>query len=308
MLFDKKFLILTYHRVLAVSDPLRPGQTDVRMFEQHAKALASAFNVLSLDDAANRLKEGTLPSRAVVITFDDGYRDNATVALPILKKNNLTATFFVAAGFLDGGRMWNDTVIEAIRSCSRDQLDLEHLGLDCYCLKTVVGRKEAITKLLDRLKYMGVGAREECTNRIASAAGVDLPTDLMMSSGQVRMLTEQGMSVGGHTVNHPILARIELAAAKREIEEGRDRLEGITGQQVSTFAYPNGEPDTDYNKHHVGILKGLGFQVAVSTAHGCVTRYCDMLQLPRIVSWDKTRLRFSVRLLKSYFSPDAARV
>ncbi len=308
MLFDNKFLILTYHRVLAVSDPLRPSQTDAAMFEQHASALADGFNVLSLDEAVTRLEEGSLLNRAVVITFDDGYRDNATVALPILKKNDLTATFFVAAEFLDGGRMWNDTVIEAIRICKHDELGLEHLELGRYCLKTQADRREAITRLLGQLKYMDLVAREECTDQIASAAGVDLPADLMMSSGQVKMLAEQGMSIGGHTVSHPILARIDLAAAKQEIEQGKDRLECITGQSVNTFAYPNGEPGTDYNCEHVEIVRDLGFRAAVSTAHGCVTRHGDMLQLPRIVSWDKTRLRFTLRLLKAYFSPGAARV
>jgi len=68
-----------------------------------------------LSDAITRLRRGTLPSCAVSITFDDGYADNAENALPLLQKYAITATFFIASGFIDGGRMWNDTVIESVR-------------------------------------------------------------------------------------------------------------------------------------------------------------------------------------------------
>jgi len=307
MLFNHKFLILTYHRVLTVPDSLRPDQADATMFEQHAKALAFGFNVLSLDDAVIRLRQGRLPNRAVVITFDDGYRDNFTVALPILKKNDLTATFFIATDFLDGGRMWNDTVIEAIRLCESEELDLRHLGLGHWRLETRQQRVEAIDKLLQSLKYRDLTARNEYTKQIESAVGVDLPCDLMMSSEQVRMLAEQGMSIGAHTASHPILARIDAVSARHDIEQGRDHLERVTGHSISAFAYPNGRPDSDYEKAHVDIVRELGFHAAVSTAYGCATSQCDVLQLPRMVAWDHSRFRFTLRLLKTYFAADAAR-
>ena len=77
------------------------------------------FNVISLADGVAGLKRGCLPPRALSITFDDGYRDNHDIALPILLQLGLPATFFVATGFLDGGRMFNDTVIEAVRFACR---------------------------------------------------------------------------------------------------------------------------------------------------------------------------------------------
>ena len=107
--------VLIFHRVLPVPDPLFPDEVDARRFDELCGWLKGWFNMLSLDDAVARIKTGTLPTRAACITFDDGYADNYQVALPILRRHGLTATFFVATGFLDGGRMWNDTVIESVR-------------------------------------------------------------------------------------------------------------------------------------------------------------------------------------------------
>ena len=110
-----RLTILIFHRVRAQPDPLFPN-------EMHASRVCRAHGMrarLVQRAAARRggaaLERGSLPARALAITFDDGYADNATVALPILRRLGLPATFFVATGFLDGGRMWNDTVIEAVR-------------------------------------------------------------------------------------------------------------------------------------------------------------------------------------------------
>ena len=106
--------ILIFHRVLPGPDPLQPDVPEAQRFEQILRWVARWFQVLPLDEAVARLAARTLPARAVAITFDDGYADNATVALPVLKRVGFPATFFIATSFLDGGRMWNDTVIESV--------------------------------------------------------------------------------------------------------------------------------------------------------------------------------------------------
>jgi peptidoglycan/xylan/chitin deacetylase (PgdA/CDA1 family) len=84
---------------------------------------------LSKSNPRSSAASGALPERAAAITFDDGYADNFTRALPLLREQGLPATFFVATGFLDGGRMWNDTISEAIRRCNEDVVDLSAIGL-----------------------------------------------------------------------------------------------------------------------------------------------------------------------------------
>jgi peptidoglycan/xylan/chitin deacetylase (PgdA/CDA1 family) len=116
--------ILIYHRVLPVPDPLRAGEPDATRFDQQMRYLARHFSVLPLREAFRRLRAGTLPRRACCITFDDGYADNLTVALPILEKYGLPATIFIATGYLDGGRMFNDAAIDALGAAPGDALDL----------------------------------------------------------------------------------------------------------------------------------------------------------------------------------------
>ena len=88
---NARLSILIYHRVIPEPDPIHFYKTDANIFRIHMNALADGFNVLPLREAVKRLKNGTLPSRAACITFDDGYANNATVALPILQERALPA-------------------------------------------------------------------------------------------------------------------------------------------------------------------------------------------------------------------------
>jgi peptidoglycan/xylan/chitin deacetylase (PgdA/CDA1 family) len=119
----------------------------------------------------------------------------------------------------------------------------------------------------------------------------------MMSSDQVRRLHAAGMTIGAHTVSHPILARLPREQALREIVDGRLRLEQIIGAAVRLFAYPNGKPGTDYHAESVELVRAAGFDAAFSTAWGVATRTSDLLQIPRFTPWDRTPSRFALRML-----------
>jgi len=240
-----------------------------------------------------------LPPRAACVTFDDGYADNAEVALPILQKLGIPATFFIATGFLDGGRMWNDTVIELVRGASGAELDLEQLGFGRFDITDVPQRQRAITTLIGKLKYLPLQERKEQIDAICKHLQPDLPNNLMMTADQVRQLHNAGMDIGGHTVNHPILARLDASAARREIAEGKETLEAMIGARVRLFAYPNGKPGQDYLAEHVGIVKDLGFEGAVSTAWGAMPSAPDLYQLPRFTPWDQGAHKFMLRMARN---------
>ena len=288
--------ILIFHRVLPAPDPFFPDLPDRARFNEILTWLKSWFTVLPLDDAARRLAAGSLPERAAAITFDDGYADNVTTALPLLREHGLTATFFIATGFLDGGRMWNDTIIEALRRCPQGAIDLDAFGLGRRVLATPGDRRTVIDALIGHAKYLASPKRAALSERVAALAGVEAPTDLMMLSAQVRDLHRAGMQIGAHTVSHPILTRLTPDDARHEIADSRNRLEEILGQRVGLFAYPNGKPGDDYGEEHVALVRDLGFDAAVSTEHGAAVRGSDPMQLPRFTPWDRSRLRFGVRL------------
>ena len=292
--------IFIFHRVLPQPDLLFPDELDATRFNEVMGWIKPLFNVLPLDAAVNALKTGKLPPRAAAITFDDGYADNHDVALPILLKHELPATFFIATGFLDGGRMWNDTVIESIRACPADRLDLTELGLGAHLVNSALEKRTAITAIIGQIKYLPMGERLELTQNLSEAAGVTPPEDLMLTSVQVRELHARGMQIGAHTVSHPILARTELAEARREITDSKHFLENLLETQVSLFAYPNGKYGADYKEEHARIVQSLGFSAALTTTRGAASSDTDPFQLPRFTPWDRSRLKFGVRLLDNY--------
>ncbi|MDR3454006.1 MAG: polysaccharide deacetylase family protein [Rhodoferax sp.] len=290
---------LIFHRVLPTPDPLFPDEMDARRFTEICGWLKSWFNVLPLDQAVTRLKAGTLPARAACITFDDGYADNFQMAMPILQQHRLTATFFVATGFLDGGRMWNDTIIETVRNSTKPLLDLSSLNLRQYPVTTLAEKRAAIAALIDQIKYQPVAQRISVTEQIARLAPAQLPQDLMMTSLQVKAMHQAGMQIGAHTVSHPILARLSEDQARQEISDSQIFLERLLGERVGLFAYPNGKPGEDYSPQTVGLVRSLGFDAAVSTQWGASDQDDDPLQIRRFTPWDKTRLRFGVRMLRN---------
>jgi peptidoglycan/xylan/chitin deacetylase (PgdA/CDA1 family) len=292
--------ILIYHRVLPRVDPLFPEAGDAESFDQQMGLLADCFRVIPLADAIRGLRSGNLPSRAACVTFDDGYADNAEIALPILKKHGIPATFFVSSGVLDGGRMWNDTVIELIRGAPGDLLDLGTLDLGSFPIGTIIQRRDTIDKLIRGLKHLPPESRQSRIDQMHSVIPVNPPGNLMMTSEQVRLLHRAGMEIGGHTVLHPILASTEKSAARTEIANGKEMLEGIIRAPVHFFAYPNGKPERDYLPEHVAMVRELGFEAAVSTAHGAARPGDDLYQLPRFTPWDRGgQSRFVFRMIQN---------
>ncbi len=292
--------ILIYHRVAPEPDPLFPLEVDAQRFTRQMQALAQHFHVLPLREAVDRLQSGTLPSGSACITFDDGYADNAQVALPILKNLGLPATFFVASGYLDGGVMFNDRVIEAIRATSLPQLDLSEISLGYPAVSTLPEKRTAIRSILGQIKYRSPEERHSFCQYIEQVSGTEVPRHLMMTSHQVRLLHHHGMTIGGHTLHHPILASLQNELeAREEIRLNKEHLEQIIEAPVDLFAYPNGVPDQDYRAEHAVMVRSLGYRAAVTTARGVATLSSDPFQLPRFTPWEPSISRYSLRLVQN---------
>lgn len=300
--FPKRLVILMYHRVHAQPDSLRPWDVSGAEFDWQLSVLKRHFKVLPLLEAFRRMRAGTLPPRAACITFDDGYADNHDVALPLLKRHGLTATFFIATGYLDGGRMWNDTLIDAVACASGDELDARQIGLGRFPIRTEQERLDTVHQLLGALKYAEPGERIERSQSLWDQVGVEkFSMHHMMTTNQLLALHSSGMEIGAHTVSHPILARVPHDRAQAEICESRERLQEILDSDIHIFAYPNGRPGRDYNRQHVEMVHDAGFECAVSTAWGYADAKMDSYQLARIAPWDKSPLRFGMRVFRGYF-------
>jgi peptidoglycan/xylan/chitin deacetylase (PgdA/CDA1 family) len=291
--------IIFYHRVLSQPDPLLPDTPDVRLFDIHMRTLSRVFRIVSLEEGVAALRAGTLPSRAVCVTFDDGYRDNYEIALPVLQRHAVTATFFVASGFLGNGRLFADTVIESIRRLPAGKVDLGWFGLGIQPVHDAASRLALIDRLVAEIKYRRLDSRKEACDRIAHLSKQPLPDDLMMSPEQLRAMHRAGMSVGGHTLDHPILGVLHPEDAQRQIVADRADIAAIIGTPPSFFAYPNGRVNRDFGASHVALVRDAGYAGAVTTDAGCASSSSDPFLLPRQSPWQRTPLRLAAGIARS---------
>jgi peptidoglycan/xylan/chitin deacetylase (PgdA/CDA1 family) len=298
-LAGRRLTIVLFHRVLSGPDPLLPDAPDRRRFAQILRWLGGTFTVMTLRDAVTALEAGGLPRRALVITFDDGYADNATEALPELQAAGLPATFFVTTRFMNGGLMWNDRVIEAVRAWQRQAIDLTALGLPCFTMDT--RRIRVIREIQQAILYRHFNDRENIATELFSSSGSTV-TRLMMDSRQIRLLHDSGMEIGAHTHSHPILVRLGSEEARSEIATNKALLEQIIGGPVTSFAYPNGRVGEDYTVEHMNMAAELGFNCAVTTMPGTVANLEGRFEIPRFSPWDQTRPRYLARLVRNYFA------
>lgn len=288
-----------FHRVLAQPDPFLPGRMDARRFDELLHWIGGQFNVMAPLEACERLRSGGLPPRAAMITFDDGYADNHDVALPLLQRHGMRAAFFVATGFLGGGTMFNDRVVEAVRAAPGTAIDAGWLGLASLPIDTVEQRRRAIAPLLNAVKYQPQQERDEAVERLERLCGSRVSGHLMMTDRQVAALHHAGMEIGGHTRTHPILRVLDDVQAQREIEAGAEDLEAITGVAPALFAYPNGKPGEDFDERHPAMVEAAGFRFAFTTVPGASSAATDRFRLPRFTPWDRSALRFQARMLRN---------
>jgi peptidoglycan/xylan/chitin deacetylase (PgdA/CDA1 family) len=309
-------LALLYHRVTEL--PLDPQLLCVspRHFGQHLDVLATEFQPLSLLEFIERLRCGRLPSRAVVVTFDDGYEDNLSGAKPILDKYGVPATVFVTTGYMGENRefWWDElerlllqpgVLPEVITLNIRGVAYEWELGESAHFTSaeshrharwnvsqrdnTPTSRHELYRSLCELLRPLSHAERRPLLDQLSAAAGTDhaaRPTHRILSRQQVRDLAASGLvSVGAHTVTHPQLSALPPDRQRQEMHLSRQHLESVLDQPVTTFAYPYGSL-LDYGADTVAAVRQTGFAAACSNFAEDITRRTDPFQLPRAIIRD----------------------
>lgn len=293
-------VILTYHRVLDGPDVMRPGETTAAAFDAQMRVLSSNFPVTTFGEYIQSFDGEMHLDNSVIVTFDDGYRDNFDVALPILQKYGLSATFFIATGFRDGGMMWNDRLIEAVRAAVGQTIDLRDAGGSVTPLATFEDASNCAKQTLARIKRLPQQERATVVEGIVQSVGHTPSGRMMMVDSEIAALANSGMEVGAHTVTHPILASLSVDEARTEIMESKRTLERILGSDVKSFAYPNGRPGKDYSAVHVDLVRECGFAGAATTQWGCATRLSSPFEVPRKSLWGTGGAGIWLRLTKAF--------
>jgi peptidoglycan/xylan/chitin deacetylase (PgdA/CDA1 family) len=257
-------VVMNYHRVGEASSSTLNQElwsatqddldAQIKFFKSHCDVIAEA----DVADVVKREK-----GRYLQLTFDDGYRDAYEGAFPVLKANGVSATFFLATGFLDQPRVpWWDEIAWMVKNGAPD------FG----------GRtpREALINALGRVyRSVPAGRREAYLDLLGEASGAGRSgtgpaADLWLTWDMVRAMRDGGMTFGGHTVSHCELSKLPRAEQEREIAGCKQRIEQELGGRMRTFSYPFGEPSV-FNADTRSCLEGLGVEWAYSYYGGYQT-------------------------------------
>jgi peptidoglycan/xylan/chitin deacetylase (PgdA/CDA1 family) len=259
--------VLAYHRIVN-ADPLQELCVSPDLFDLQVALLASAFRIISLEEAVMRLEKGDLESHCVALTFDDGWRDNYVHAFPVLKKYAVPATIFVTSDAISSGRFSWYEFDDAILQTSAASIDLEPYGLGRLPLRNARLRSAAVDRLHGILKDMEHSQRQEVAESVIRRYGRPVGSRIMLNWEELREMMASGLvAVGGHTISHPILTRISAEEARREISGCKTIVEENLGRPVRFFAYPNGTP-ADINRQLADLVREAGYVAAFGMTAG----------------------------------------
>lgn len=260
-------------------------------FDAHVRTIAQRFAPVTMERVAQFAKEGRrLPPRSVAVTFDDGYADNYDVALPVLSRYGVPATFYIMVNAVETGiPPWYCRLNFAFRTTRRPEWTDPDQRQSYKIERT--HEKEAALKTAFALGARKTGSQqEEFVRRIEKSLEVEplgCEAGLMLNWEKVRALNTAGHSIGGHTLSHPNLAHVTEEEARTEILGCKKRLEAEIGEPVDHFSYPHPALNPQWSPQTLQITREVGFKSAVLTTCGPVRQGDEPLALKRIYAADE---------------------
>jgi len=297
--------VLTYHRVgpRGAAGELDDGVLDAtpEQFDEQLGLAKEYFEPIGIEDVAAWLRGAPLPKNPLLVTFDDGYLDCLTAALPILQKHGIAATFFLATDYITERRLfWWDRIALILKRSRREVLEIK---VPVPGLLPLGGaRTETERHLLQIVKRHRGLDLAAFIDDLARAADVhispeeerDLVDRYLMTWDDVAEMARAGMDIGSHTRSHRILQTLDEAALDDELQGSRRELEERTGRRVSAIAYPVGYPVVADPR----ILRALarsGYEVGFSAASGVSSTWVPPSR------WDVKRLAMDVNYTSRFF-------
>jgi peptidoglycan/xylan/chitin deacetylase (PgdA/CDA1 family) len=282
-----ELLVLMWHGVAdARLSPACWHQVALDDFRRQAAWVARRHVVLPLSDALPRLAAGTLPARACAITFDDGYRNVATNAYPVLSRLGLPFTVFLATSTLGTDRvLWPDRLWLAFARARAASVDLAALGLGTLPLSDDAERGTAYALAVLAMKALPAAEKDarlhEVEGLLRPAPGGPGPFRALAWDDVARLAATGLVEFGGHSTTHDLLARLPDEEVARQVAESHRAVAERTGTTPVAFAYPNGRPQ-DFDERAREACRRAGLSFAFSTVEGPATRASDPLALPRV--------------------------
>ncbi|MEP0965608.1 MULTISPECIES: polysaccharide deacetylase family protein [Cyanophyceae] len=310
-----------YHRIACPElDPWRLSVTP-QHFAEHLAIIRQQAQPMSLQELAAARRDGDVPRRAVVITFDDGYADNLHQAKPLLEKYNIPATVFVTTGHLNSTReFWWDELERVLLTPGRlpetlhltiaGRPKLWHLGEAAnYTAEDFEGDRDRQAweglpnsrlafyySVWDALRKLPADQQQTLQDEILAWATTSAQARAdycALTTEELFKLEQDGLvEIGAHTVTHPSLPAHSLTFQHKEIYSSKITLEQLLKHPVKSFAYPFG----DLDKTSVSIVEKCGFEQACSTIQLKVLKGSEELKLPRLEAKNWTSSVFKKNL------------
>ena len=282
----RSLIVLTYHHVLSTrlrgSLARRPDDAVYAdEFDAQISHLRRHHHIVTGPQFQRFLSGEPLPQHSVLVTFDDGYLNNFTDAFPILRRHDATAIFFLTTGFLDepSSRLWLERFDAAAASCRPSTIAsvVSHHALPL--------EPASVGALRRLLKRSTADVRDGVVRELERCAGAGVPPfrsdTAPMSWTQAREMASAGMTLGGHTASHQVLAGTDVVDAKQEVVRCRERIQQELDTECWAFSFPNGER-SDFREADKASLRESGYLCAFTQIDGFVTRESDRFALPRV--------------------------
>lgn len=236
----------------------------------------------------------------IAFTVDDGYEDFYSDGLPVFEAYDCPVSCFVVPGVIDGETwFWWDQLEWLLGQIPRHGVDTLLLGERLHlAYDGHDARRSLQVALTERLKLVTADVRDVYLREAAAAAGVELPTQApepyrVMSWDRLREIEGRGVTIGAHTMTHPILSRCDEAQSTYEIEESVRRVAANVTRPSSVFCYPNGQPG-DFGPRETRVLERLQMAGALS-AEPRSMRLTRRLEARERRRWQVPRVSFEER-------------
>lgn len=251
--------------------------------ERQFRALRSVTNIVPLGWALQAMGDGlSLPPRALAITFDDGYRDNLTLAVPLLRMLQIPATCFLVPGILSGDVVpWWERLARAFSEAQTDHVELERQRV---MLGSAADRYAVYQKVAEQLKGRDRRHRESAVDGLVvrlEPSGEYRPQDQFLDWDGAREL-QKHMEIGSHSMYHSILSRETAQAQHEDLADSRRQLAEGLDADIRLLAYPNGTK-IDYNADTFVAAEQAGYTYALTTEYGWNTRFTAPYEIRRWV-------------------------
>jgi peptidoglycan/xylan/chitin deacetylase (PgdA/CDA1 family) len=312
LIYKRRLLVLCYHGIVSDENPqdayrLR-GSVATGEFREQLKILKSLFQPVSAADLLDVIHgKGTLPPFPVLVTFDDGFRNNLSLAAPELEQQGVPALFHVTTGLVGSPYPpWPQELDERIRGWPRPTLPVpEPGGQDLPLPEDPFGRTVLAGLIRSLCKRLPDDQRRAYLDRLRDEpfpAGDQWfrETYEMLTWDEVRTLDRRGFAIGSHTVDHSILSRLTNGSLEHELTASKLKLESELGKECPYIAYPNGQTD-DVSREAVSGVDKAGYKLGFTLKGKLNAPIPEPLEIDRIcIDRRITRDIFHIRISGLY--------